>query len=174
MQGKLPDWIHLPASAALPFGTFEAVLEHASNADAAAEIHQLQQQLLGDGKALSKCLRAVQQAVLRLKAPAELLPQLQNALQDAGGHTWCSTVLLSRDWPSGLSALCRVMPCNQCNVPHSIPRTNANWLLQMPCLTVLREGYSINLSCLDDFASRTWVHAILDSLLLTLESRFSL
>ncbi|KAK9860996.1 hypothetical protein WJX84_011575 [Apatococcus fuscideae] len=26
LKGQLPDWIHLPASAALPFGTFEAVL----------------------------------------------------------------------------------------------------------------------------------------------------
>jgi len=26
LQGKLPDWIHLPTSVALPFGAFETVL----------------------------------------------------------------------------------------------------------------------------------------------------
>ncbi len=31
LQGKLPDWIHLPASAALPFGIFEKILFQSQN-----------------------------------------------------------------------------------------------------------------------------------------------
>ncbi|KAK9863129.1 hypothetical protein WJX84_006375, partial [Apatococcus fuscideae] len=84
LKGHLPDWIHLPASAALPFGTFEAALGDSRNAEAAAEIHRLQQQLQGNGTVLSDSLGAVRAAVLRLVAPAELLPQLEQALQDAG------------------------------------------------------------------------------------------
>jgi hypothetical protein len=30
--GKLPDWIKLPSSAAVPFGTMERVLDHEDNA----------------------------------------------------------------------------------------------------------------------------------------------
>lgn len=86
LQDRLLAWIHLPASAALPFGTFEAVLEDSRNAEVAAEVHHLQQQLQGNDELLSQRLRAMRVAVQRLEAPAELLPQLCQALQIAGSR----------------------------------------------------------------------------------------
>lgn len=42
---KLPDWIMVPRSIALPFGTFEAVLTDPANKDVAAQLRAIQQQL---------------------------------------------------------------------------------------------------------------------------------
>lgn len=41
LRGKLPDWIRLPASLALPFGTFEKVLQDPANAELRGEYEQL-------------------------------------------------------------------------------------------------------------------------------------
>lgn len=140
LQGKLPDWIHLPASAALPFGTFEAVLADSRNAGIAAEIQLLQQQLQGDGAGLSESLGAIRSAVLHLEARAEVLPQLQSSLQDAGG---LSRFLLSCRWRLAAEG------CLSCawsylatTVSDSIVCTNASLLLPIPCLTVTRRGRS--------------------------------
>lgn len=45
LRSKLPEWIMVPKSVALPFGTFEAVLADSANADLAAEIAQIERQL---------------------------------------------------------------------------------------------------------------------------------
>eukprot|EP00775_Hariotina_reticulata_P004810 gene4810-5058_t len=45
LRQKLPDWILVPRSVALPFGSFEAVLADPTNADLAAELSGIQQQL---------------------------------------------------------------------------------------------------------------------------------
>src|SRR5208283_4710439 len=45
MHGKLPDWIHLPASAALPFGVFEKVLARPSNKELAEHHGELLRRL---------------------------------------------------------------------------------------------------------------------------------
>lgn len=45
LRQKLPDWIMVPKSIALPFGTFEAVLTDPANAEVASELQQIQQQL---------------------------------------------------------------------------------------------------------------------------------
>lgn len=50
LRQKLPDWILVPRSVALPFGTFEAVLSDPANAAVAAELQQLQRQLTGATK----------------------------------------------------------------------------------------------------------------------------
>jgi hypothetical protein len=50
LRQKLPDWIIVPRSVALPFGTFEAVLTDPSNAAVAAELQQIQQQLAAAAK----------------------------------------------------------------------------------------------------------------------------
>ncbi len=84
LQNKLPDWIHLPASAAIPFGSFEAVLQDSRNAAVAAEMQQLQEKLQPGGEAQAETLAAVKRAVLCLEAPPQLLPQLQEAFQIAG------------------------------------------------------------------------------------------
>jgi alpha-glucan,water dikinase len=45
LRNALPSWIQVPASVALPFGTFEQVLGYAPNAGAAARLRELQQEL---------------------------------------------------------------------------------------------------------------------------------
>jgi hypothetical protein len=45
LRSALPDWVRVPASVALPFGVFEAVLGYGPNAAAAAALKQLQAQL---------------------------------------------------------------------------------------------------------------------------------
>ncbi len=82
-QGALPGWVRLPASVALPFGTFEAVLQDEVNADVSVDFVKL----AGFGGApqgnLSN-LGALREAVLRLRAPDALRQQLQAALQQEG------------------------------------------------------------------------------------------
>lgn len=41
LQGSLPDWVMIPKSVALPFGTFEAVLNDPVNADIQKEVEKL-------------------------------------------------------------------------------------------------------------------------------------
>lgn len=45
LRQKLPDWIMVPRSIALPFGTFEAVLTDPANEAVAAQLQVIQQQL---------------------------------------------------------------------------------------------------------------------------------
>lgn len=45
LRQKLPDWIMVPRSIALPFGTFEAVLTDPANEAVAAQLQAIQQQL---------------------------------------------------------------------------------------------------------------------------------
>lgn len=49
LRSKLPDWIELPRSVALPFGTFERVVAHPSNAAVAKQLKALLQQLEAGG-----------------------------------------------------------------------------------------------------------------------------
>lgn len=50
LRGKLPEWILVPRSVALPFGTFEAVLADPVNAEVAAELASLEVQLAAAAK----------------------------------------------------------------------------------------------------------------------------
>jgi len=45
LRSTLPDWVRVPASVALPFGVFEAVMAHPANAGPAAQLQRLQQEL---------------------------------------------------------------------------------------------------------------------------------
>jgi alpha-glucan,water dikinase len=78
LRGKLPSWIHLPTSAALPFGVFEKVLAESINKDVATEIATLSKQLAaGD---FSK-LKDARKAVLGLKAPKALVEELKKVMK---------------------------------------------------------------------------------------------
>ena len=45
LRGRLPDWINLPASVALPFCTFDAVLAHPDNDFVLQQLEQLRFEL---------------------------------------------------------------------------------------------------------------------------------
>ena len=46
LRGQLPDWVHVPASVALPFGSCERALQDRVNADTASAVVAAQQELV--------------------------------------------------------------------------------------------------------------------------------
>jgi len=77
--------VRLPASVALPFGAFEAILAHESNADARAEFDRAAG--LGDSAGAAAdpaALAAARAAVRRLRAPPALRRELLAALAAEG------------------------------------------------------------------------------------------
>lgn len=81
LEGKLPGWIHLPVSAALPFGTFEKVLSLDINRKTAGQYHRLIDRLNENIEDTPAELRRV---VLELNAPEELAAALQTIMKDSG------------------------------------------------------------------------------------------
>jgi alpha-glucan,water dikinase len=81
LRGKLPDWIHLPASVALPFGVFEKVLGLGLNQNVAKRYTELVKQADSGG---AEALAALRETVLTLAAPEELKTALRSAMTDAG------------------------------------------------------------------------------------------
>lgn len=81
LRGKLPAWVNLPTSVALPFGSFDKVLEDPLNKEVAVEVNALSKELTaGD---FSK-LPAIREAVLKLSAPPKLIEELKSAMKDSG------------------------------------------------------------------------------------------
>ncbi|HEV2394241.1 MAG TPA: PEP/pyruvate-binding domain-containing protein [Verrucomicrobiae bacterium] len=81
LRGRLPEWIRLPASAALPFGVFEKVLGLKQNAEAAKRYAELVGQTASGG---TEPLAALRETVLSLAAPEELKEALREAMKQAG------------------------------------------------------------------------------------------
>lgn len=97
LQGKLSNWIRLPSSIAVPFGTFEQILQCPENSLLARRYEQLMAEVERDPKRLLPQLREV---VLRLEAPA--------AFREALGEVWEQAGLPKEEWSSVWRALCRV------------------------------------------------------------------
>ena len=93
LQGRLPPWIRLPPSAALPFGAFEAALAHEGNADVSADFVRAAGFGAGPGELDADARRAVRAAVLRLRAPPALRSDLLSALAAEGDELGCIGVL---------------------------------------------------------------------------------
>ncbi|KAG0553488.1 hypothetical protein KC19_12G015100 [Ceratodon purpureus] len=81
LRGKLPSWIRLPTSVALPFGVFEKILAEATNKDVATKIASLSKQLAAGDFSKLKDARAT---VLGLKAPPALIEELKKTLKGSG------------------------------------------------------------------------------------------
>jgi len=85
MQGKLPDWIHLPASAALPFGVFEKVLTRPANKELAERHSELLRQLKEDKESSHDVLlEDIKKTILALEAPDELFYSLCAVMENSG------------------------------------------------------------------------------------------
>lgn len=80
LRGQLPSWINLPPSVAVPFGSFEALLDHPTNREVKTKLDALYKQVETD---LSK-LEACREVILGLQAPAELQAALVNNTAEAG------------------------------------------------------------------------------------------
>ncbi len=81
LQGKLPDWIHLPASVALPFGIFEKVLALDRNSGIAQRYRELVSRLDGNPEEI---LAEIRKTLLGLEAPEELPVALRGVMENAG------------------------------------------------------------------------------------------
>jgi len=93
MRGKLPDWIHLPASAALPFGVFEKVLAWSSNKELAERHSELLRRLNEETEGpRSVLLEDIKKTILALKSPDELFSVLCKVMENSG-------VGRPEDWP---------------------------------------------------------------------------
>ncbi|MBI3849107.1 MAG: hypothetical protein HY298_02275 [Verrucomicrobia bacterium] len=89
LREKVPDWIRVPDSMALPFGVFEEMLRRKENATLAGNFHRLVKQLDREASRTST-LEEIRAVISTLNAPAECAATLRLALQKA-------------HWPSPLS-----------------------------------------------------------------------
>jgi alpha-glucan,water dikinase len=84
IKEKLPEWIVLPPSVALPFGVFEKVLAEENNKEVAKRYKELTQRI-GDGKNETEAiLSKLRKTILDLKATDELTSSLYKAMEKSG------------------------------------------------------------------------------------------
>lgn len=81
LKGKVPSWIGIPTSVALPFGVFEKVLSDNAN-QAVAEKLQILKRKLGEGE--FSALGEIRGTVLHLAAPTPLVQELKTKMQSSG------------------------------------------------------------------------------------------
>ena len=79
LWGRLPDWINLPSSVAVPFGVFEKVLAERDNADVALRCEELIGGLQSDDEPnTEEILARLREAILDLEAPEGLQASLDH------------------------------------------------------------------------------------------------
>ena len=83
MQGKVPEWVHIPAGVAIPFGAFDAVLQDEVNADISADFVKAAG-FDGTADANMSNLQSIKAIIQRLRAPDSLKQQLLKALDEEG------------------------------------------------------------------------------------------
>jgi alpha-glucan, water dikinase len=97
LRGRLPDWIHLPASLALPFGCFEKALADAGNRELG---HKYKALLATAEKAPTEVLPRLRAILGEMTPPAELKESLLAA--------WQRVALLPGSWELAWDAIRRV------------------------------------------------------------------
>ncbi|KAF2301630.1 hypothetical protein GH714_028415 [Hevea brasiliensis] len=81
LKGKVPSWIGIPTSVALPFGVFEKVLSDGSNQQVAMNLKVLKKKL--EQGEFSQ-LRKIRKTVLQLAAPPQLVQELKTKMKSSG------------------------------------------------------------------------------------------
>ena len=81
LAGKLPGDLKIPASAALPFGTFEHIVEDPANKAVARDLAGAQKKLGSDPK---DALARLRSAVMELAAPKGFLTRMEKTMAEAG------------------------------------------------------------------------------------------
>ncbi|KAH7567630.1 hypothetical protein JRO89_XS07G0108200 [Xanthoceras sorbifolium] len=81
LRGRVPSWIKIPMSVAIPFGAFETVISESVNKDIANKISHFYK-LLQSGD-LSQ-LQAIKEAVLQMSAPSSLTFELKSKMRSSG------------------------------------------------------------------------------------------
>jgi alpha-glucan,water dikinase len=80
VRSRLPDWIHLPLSVALPFGTFEKALKTEANRQTRDHYEKLLEQVDREPKVLME----LHGAVMALAEPEGLRRSLEEAMEKTG------------------------------------------------------------------------------------------
>lgn len=81
LQNKMPDWIHLPVSVALPFGIFEEVLAMDMNREISRRYNELLDRIEEDpGRILSE----TRKILLALEYPEGFFPDILRVMEEAG------------------------------------------------------------------------------------------
>ncbi|DBB11157.1 TPA: Phosphoglucan, water dikinase, chloroplastic [Trebouxia sp. C0006] len=108
LRGKLPASIAVPASLALPFGTFERVLKDDVNAEAAAAVAKLQKQL-SSAKGIPPALVELRQTVAtQLQPPTGFQQELASQAEEGGLISPGDWSEGSEKWTHAWSAICQV------------------------------------------------------------------
>ncbi|KAA3462646.1 alpha-glucan water dikinase, chloroplastic-like isoform X2 [Gossypium australe] len=81
LKGKVPSWVGIPTSVALPFGVFEKVLADKLNQRVVEKL-QILKKKLGEGD--FDALGEIRQTVLQLAAPPKLVKELKAKLLSSG------------------------------------------------------------------------------------------
>jgi alpha-glucan,water dikinase len=81
LQNKMPDWIHLPVSVALPFGIFEEVLAMDMNREISSHYKEL---LVRIEENPGKMLSETRKILLALESPEGFFPDILRVMEEAG------------------------------------------------------------------------------------------
>ncbi|KAK9807043.1 hypothetical protein WJX72_011773 [[Myrmecia] bisecta] len=110
IRSKLPDSIAVPASAALPFGTFERVLADGANTPVAADVAGLQKELAAAKKgSIPPALAELRQTVAtQLKPPKGFAAEVAGAAGSAGIAAAGSWKEGTAEWKRAWGAICQV------------------------------------------------------------------
>jgi len=81
LQGKLPEWVHIPPSVALPFGVFDKLLNEAPNKEIKGLYLSLMSKIADHPQEMLAGLRDI---IMDLAPSEGLLSSLRHAMQDAG------------------------------------------------------------------------------------------
>ncbi|XP_042756747.2 alpha-glucan water dikinase 1, chloroplastic isoform X2 [Lactuca sativa] len=80
LKGKVPSWVGIPTSVALPFGVFEKVLSDDLNRGVSEKLQILNKQL---GAGESDVLGEIRKTVLELAAPPQLVQELKDKMKSS-------------------------------------------------------------------------------------------
>ncbi|XP_042753569.1 alpha-glucan water dikinase, chloroplastic isoform X1 [Lactuca sativa] len=81
LKGKVPSWVGIPTSVALPFGSFEKVLSDVKNKGVSEKMKILKKKLeAGDFEVLEE----IRKTVLDLVPPPQLVEELKNKMKSSG------------------------------------------------------------------------------------------
>nr|CAB3503384.1 unnamed protein product [Digitaria exilis] len=81
LKGKVPSWVGVPTSVAMPFGTFEKVLSDGLNKEVAQNIDNLKSRLAQED---FSALGEIRKAVLNLAPPMQLVKELKEKMLGSG------------------------------------------------------------------------------------------
>ncbi|KAK1552116.1 hypothetical protein Q3G72_010601 [Acer saccharum] len=81
LKGKVPSWVGIPTSVALPFGVFEKVLSDNINQAVVKKLQPLKKKLKEEE---NSALKEIRETVLQLAAPPQLVQELKTKMLSSG------------------------------------------------------------------------------------------